>query len=131
MFAILDLTWKPSATSTSPPVGKAPAIYRNDPYDHTIRVTDGWADLGAEEFAAQVRPARLTGEDAATATADFDVTTEQDSADLLIHLHLDADVTTALAATDVAFWDLQQLDGSTLLAGKAKILDDVTRAAAS
>lgn len=127
MFAILDLTWKPSVTSTSPPMGKAPALVRDDPYDHTFRVTDGWADLGGETFAAQLRPARLTGSTAADATADFDVETEQDGDDLLIHLHLDATATAALPSA--MFWDCQQVDGSTLLAGKAKVLDDVTRAA--
>jgi hypothetical protein len=127
MYAVLDLTWKPTADSTTPPAGKAPAIVRNDPYDHTFRVTAGWADLGAETFIAQVRPARLTGSTAAAATADFEVETEQDGVDLLIHLHLDASVTTALPAA--LFWDVQQVDGSTIVAGKAKVLDDVTRAA--
>lgn len=125
MYAVLDLTWKPSADSSTPPAGKAPAIVRNDPYDHTFRVTAGWADLGAETFEAQLRTARLTGTTAGTATADFEVTTEQDGVDLLIHLHLDAVDTTDLPSA--LFFDCQQVDGSTIVAGKAKVLDDVTR----
>jgi hypothetical protein len=126
MYALLDLNWKPSADSTTPPTGKAPAIVRNDPYDHTLVVTAGWADLGTEEFEAQLRTARLTGSTAGDAAASFDVETEQDGVDLLIHIHLDATVTTALPTAPL-FWDCQQVDGSTILAGKAKVLDDVTR----
>lgn len=128
MYAVLDLVWKPTADSTSPPTGKAPAIVRNDPYDHTFRVTAAWADLGTETFEAQVRTARLTGSTAAAATVDFAVETEQDGVDLLIHLHLTATQTTSLPSVPL-FWDCQMVDGSTIVAGKAKVLDDVTRAA--
>lgn len=139
MYAILDLTWKPSAQSSSPPTGKAPAIVRNDPYSHLIVVEDGWADLGSEVFLAQFRLARLTGETAGDATVDFTVTNlrgtvtdgifaeDVGGADLAIHLALLADETTGLPSA--GFWDLQQQDAETLLAGKVKVLDDVTRAA--
>lgn len=142
MYGVLDLTWKPSSQSTSPPVGKAPAIVRNDPYTHLIVVTDGWADLGSEVFIAQLRLARLTGSTAADATADFTVnnlrgtvdedgifTEDIEGADLAIEITLTAAQTTALPAAFAGFWDLQQVDAETLLAGKAKVLDDVTRAA--
>jgi hypothetical protein len=131
MYGVLDLTWKPSPSQPTPPEGKAPCLIRNDPYDHTIRVTGGWADLGGEEFVAQARLARLTGATAGDATVDFEVTKEQDALDLLIHFHVDQAVTTALptALSAGGFWDCQIVDGHTILAGKAKLLDDVTRAA--
>ena len=127
MYALLDLVWKPNATQTEPPAGRAPAIIRDDPYTHTFVVTGGWADLGGESFEAQIRTARLTGDTAAAATVDFTVTTEQDGTDLLIHLSLTAAQTLGLPAA--GFWDLQQVDGGTLVAGKVKVLDDVTRLA--
>lgn len=132
MYGILDLTWKPSSQSTSPPTGKAGAIVRNDPYTHRIVVTDGWADLGTEEFEAQIRLKRLTGADDPAATADFVVVTAQDGDDLWITLNLTAEQTTDLPnalAQQGGYWDLQQVDGPTLLAGKVKVLDDVTRVA--
>jgi hypothetical protein len=127
MFASLDLVWKPSSTSTSPPAGKAPAIIRDDPYTHVFVVEDGWADLGSEDFEAQIRTARLTGDTDDPATVDFTVTTEQDGADLRIILALTAAQTLELPKE--GFWDLQQIDGGTLVAGKVKVLDDVTRVA--
>lgn len=143
MFGILDLTWKPSAASTSPPAGKAPAVVRNDPYVHGIVIPGAWATLGAEEFDAQVRAARLTGATAGTALADFAVVNERgvyndavdpptftetvDGPDLRIVISLTATQTTSLATA--WFWDMQQVAGSTLLAGKGKTLDDVTRVA--
>lgn len=131
MYGLLDLTWKVSASQPTPPEGKGPCLIRNDPYDHTIRVTGGWADLGGGEFVAQARLARLTGATAGDATVDFEVDKEQDGLDLLIHFHVDASVTTALpvALTSGGFWDCQIVDGPTILAGKAKLLDDVSRAA--
>jgi hypothetical protein len=147
MFGILDLTWKPSATSTSPPAGKAPAVIRNDPYTHGIVVAGGWATLGAENFDAQIRAARLTGATAGAALADFTVVNERgvyndavvpptftetvDGPDLRIVISLTAVLTTALPVqgTSTWYWDVQQVDGSTLLAGKVKMLDDVTRVA--
>lgn len=131
MWGILDLTWKTSAAQPTPPEGKGPCLIRDDPYDHTIRVTGGWADIGSEEFVAQARLARLTSATAGDATVDFEITKEQDGLDLLIHLHVDQAVTKALPAglTSGGFWDCQIVDGPTILAGKAKLLDDVSRAA--
>lgn len=133
MFGILDLTWKPSASQTSPPAGKASAIVRDDPYEHTLRVTDGWLDgLGTDEWYAQLRRARLTSSTAGDPVADFDVDTLQDADDLLVILSLTAEVTADLPPSTVdLFWDLQSVDGGTLLAGKAKVLDDVSRRSGS
>lgn len=127
MFAILDLSWKPSVSQTEPPAGKGPALIRDDPYTHVFVVTDGWADLGGEEFEAQIRPARLGGATDDPATVDFTVTTEQDVDDLRIVLALTAAQTLELPTS--GYWDLQMVDGQTLLAGKVKVLDDVTRVA--
>lgn len=128
MYALLDLIWKPTASSTVPSVGKAPAIVRNDPYTHVIRITDGWADLGSESFIAQIRGARLVGADESSDTVivDFAVSTSQDGTDLLIVIALTAEQTTSMPTA--GFWDLQQVDGETLFSGKTKVLDDVTRA---
>ncbi len=139
MFANLDLSWKPSTASTEPPAGKAPAIVRDDPYTHGIVVVAGWADLGSETFEAQFRTARLSGSTAAAATADFTVVNERgvydpdtevftetvDGADLRIVISLTRAQTVALPSS--GFWDCQQVDGSTLLAGRVTVLDDVTR----
>jgi hypothetical protein len=127
MYGLLDLVWKPSASSTEPPAGKAPALVRDDPYTHVIVVTGGWADLGTETFEAQIRTARLTGDTVAPATVDFTVTTAQDGTDLRIILALTAAQTLDLPAA--GYWDLQMVDGETLLAGKVKVLDDITRIA--
>lgn len=146
MYGVLNLDWKPSADSLTPPAGRAPAIVRDDPYTHGIVVPGGWADLGSETFEAQLRLERLTGSTAGAATAAFTVVNERgvydsgtdeftetvDGPDLRIVISLTAAVTLALPSslsTKAGFWDLQQVDGSTLLAGKVKVLDDVTRVA--
>jgi hypothetical protein len=126
VYASLDLNWQPGA-SASPPRGKAPAILRDDPYTHTIRVTGGWGALGAEQFAAQLRRRRLSSGAADDPVEEFTVDVEQDDDDLLIVLALTAAQTVALPVT--GYWDLQQVDGPTLLAGTFKVLDDVTRSA--
>lgn len=135
MFATLDLTWKPSAGVATPPAGKAPAIIRNDTYAHTIRVTDGVLN-GYDDWTwiAQIRPLRLVaGATVAAALASFTVTLEADGDDLLVHLLLSSTATTALSLPKAgAFWDLQLTNAgvvATWLAGKVKILDDVSRAA--
>jgi hypothetical protein len=135
MPASLDLVWKPaSASDAAPPVGKAKAIYRHDTYSHTIRITDGWLeDLQDFDYAAQLRPARLTGSTSGDPLAEFTVDLEQDGDDLLVTIGLASATTIGLPTS--MFWDLQISDGgtdpvTTLLAGKAKCLDDVTRAVA-
>ena len=133
MYGVLDLNWKTSVAHPTPPAGRGPCLIRDDPFDHTIRVTGGWADIGSEEFVAQARLARLTSATAGDATVDFEITKEQDNQDLLIHLHVDPAVTKALPAAltrgEGGFWDCQIVDGPTILAGKVKLLDDVSRAA--
>lgn len=136
MPAILDLTWKPSAGVETPPAGKAPAIYRNDTYEHTIRVVDGVTNgYDSWTWIGQIRRTRLAYDATVGATAaSFTVTLEPDvvtPADLLVHLLLDSTTTTALSLPSAGgFWDLQlTLAGvvATWLAGKVKILDDVSR----
>lgn len=146
MYGILDLTWKPSAEQTAPPIGKAPAIIRDDPYTHGIVVPGAWSTLGAEEYEAQLRRARLTGSTAAAADADFAVVNERGDydpdtkiftgsptgVDLRIVVSLTAAQTKALPAVlsrQNGYWDLQLVGGGTILAGQAKVLDDVTRVA--
>ena len=133
MFATLDFVWKPSASSPTPPVGKGPAIVRNDTFAHTFRITDGIVN-GYDDwtFIAQIRRARLTSGTAGAAVADFTVVEEADGDDLLIHLSLPSATTTALSLPSGGFWDLQlSLAGviTTWLSGKVKVLDDVSRAA--
>ncbi len=131
MYAVLDLTWKPSVTVTEPPTGKASAIIRDDPYTHVFVVTDGYLDLGATpvlpEYVAQIRTARLTGETDDDPLADFTVEVEQDGDDFRITMSLTAEQTLELPSS--GFWDMQQVDAGTILAGKIKVLDDVSRGA--
>jgi hypothetical protein len=131
LFAFLDLTWKPSSTESTPPVGKAPAIVRGDTYAHTIRITDGWLNgLQDGTFAAQIRTARLSGATAASPLVSFTVAELQDVDDLLVTFSLTSEETLDLPPE--WFWDLQTTEGSTvttLLAGKGRTLDDVTRVA--
>lgn len=135
MFATLDLVWKPSPGVDLPPAGKAPAIVRNDTYAHTIRVTDGVTNgYDTWTWIAQIRPVRLkAGVTVGAALASFTVTLENDGADLLVHLLLSSTTTTALSIPAAgAFWDLQLTNAgvvATWLAGKVKVLDDVSRAA--
>lgn len=136
MFATLDLTWKPtSPTDITPPAGKAPAIVRGDTYAHRFRVTGGVTDgLDDYDWAAQLRTARLGGATAGDPTAEFTVDLEVDGDDLLVTIGLAWTVTIGLPASTVPlFWDCQIVsDGdvvTTVLAGKAKALDDVTRVA--
>lgn len=134
MFATLDLVWKPSASESTPPAGKAPAIIRNDTYAHTIRVTDGVLNgYDTWTWIAQIRTKRLVaGATVAAALASFTVVLEADVDDLLVHLSLSSTTTTALDLPQGGFWDLQITDAgvvATWLAGKVKVLDDVSRAA--
>lgn len=146
MYAVLDLTFKPTAQTSKPPKGKGYAIVRNDPYLHTVAVAGGWATIGGETFAAQLRLARLTGTTAGPPTAVFTVTNRRgtitpiDGEDILvidgtgpdlgIAIELTEEQTSALPAIlgrESGYWDLQQVGGGTLLAGKIRVLDDVTR----
>lgn len=132
MYAVLDLVWKPTTADPTPPVGKASAIVRGDTYAHNLRITDGWLDgLQAGPFAAQLRTARLTGSTADAPTASFSVVETQDVDDLIITIGLTVTQTLALPVVPL-YWDLEHTSGAvktTLLSGKVKVLDDVTRAA--
>lgn len=128
MPGILNLTFKP-AIGAVPGVGTANAIYRHDSYAHIISF---WND--AEEtdpfditgtVTAQIRTARLTAD--ATADdplAEFTVQV----VDNTITVSLTSAQTTDLPSA--GFWDLQVNNGgiiTTLLMGRVKVLDDVTR----
>lgn len=132
MYAVLDLVWKPSASVSEPPAGKAGAIVRGDTYVHLFTFTN--ADESPFEIegtvAAQLRTARLTGGTADSPTASFTVAVGDPETNE-VTISLTAAQTLALPTTPL-FWDLQQtVSGvvTTLVAGKAKVLDDVTRVA--
>lgn len=131
VYAQLDLTWKPSADQDAPPLGKGSAIIRGDDYTHTIRVEDGWLNnLQDFDYAAQIRALRLTGATAGVPLVSFTVTLDQDGDDLLIILTVGNSDTLELPSG--WFWDLQQTATgviTTLLSGRGKTLDDVTRVA--
>lgn len=131
MPAKLDLTWEPKAGESTPPAGKAPAIYRNDTYAHTIRVTDGVTNNFDDwTWIAQIRTSRLKAGVTPGSATSFVVTLEDDTPDLLVHIGLASATTTALSLPNGGFWDLQlTLAGTvaTWLAGKVKVLDDVSR----
>lgn len=130
MYGVLDLTWKPSANSTAPAAGQSSALVRGDTYAHVIEF---WNDAEQTDpltidgtVTAQLRAQRLS----ATATVDAPL------AEFTVGV-VDNAVTVTLAADDTlelpssCFWDLQQdVAGviTTLLAGRVKVLDDVTRA---
>lgn len=136
MPGTLSLTWKPSASAPTPPAGQSAAIYRGDTYAHVLEFwndeaeTDPFALTGTP--TAQIRSARLTSATAGDALADF-ACVISGAGDNILTISLTAAETLALPAGATLFWDCQLTDGSTittLLAGKVKVLDDVTRAGA-
>lgn len=129
MLGILNLTFKPAIGAT-PTVGTANSIYRGDSYAHTIHF---WNDVAQTDpfnivgtVTAQIRAARLTVADIAP-TDPLAVFTVQVAGNA-ITISLTPEQTKALPSA--GFWDLQVDNGgiiSTLLMGKVKVLDDVTR----
>jgi hypothetical protein len=130
MYGILDLTFKPTTDGASPAAGRAAAIVRGDTYIHVFTFTND-DDTPFEitgTVAAQLRPARLTGATASSPTASFTVAVGGVD-DNEVTISLTSAQTLALPTTPL-FWDMQQtVSGvvTTLLAGKVKVLDDVTR----
>lgn len=131
MPGILDLNWRPSASSAAPVAGQSAQIYRGDTYAHVIEF---WNDLAeTDPFAitgtvtAQVKAARLTSDADGTALADF-VCVVSGAGDNIVTISLTPAQTEDLP--DSAYWDLQVLDAgviTTLLTGKVKVWGDVTR----
>lgn len=134
MPGVLDLTWKPTATSSAPAAGQSAMIYRGDTYAHVIEF---WNDAEATDpfeitgtVAAQIRATFLDADDTAgTPLATFAAAVSGAGSNI-VTISLTATQTLTLPAAGV--WDLQVTDGSTvttLLRGKVKVLDDATRVA--
>lgn len=141
MYALVHLDWKPTATSTTPPTGRAEAIYRGGTYTLVLRLWEDEAKtaprtspVGAT-YAAQIRTKRLGDiADPGDPLAEFVIDDSGAPAELV--LSLAADVTLELdTKPDVTyFWDLDQDAGgiiTPLFAGKVRVLDDVTRVGGS
>lgn len=138
MYGVLDLTWYPTANDPTPPAGKASRIVRGDTYSHVIAFwndeeeTDPFAITG--DVTAQIRVARLTSATGGDPIADFAVVVSG-AGNNIVTISLTPAQTLALPARmadENYFWDLQSDDGgtiTTLLAGKVKVLNDVTREA--
>jgi hypothetical protein len=133
MPGALDLTWKVSAAESTPPAGKSSAIYRGDTYAHVLEFwndeaeTDPFTITGT--VTAQIRSTRLTGATGGTPLADFAVVVSGAGSNI-VTISLTSAQTLALPAA--GFWDCQVDNAgtiTTLLAGKVKVLDDVTREA--
>lgn len=132
MYGVLDLVFKATADGATPGPGKASAIVRGDTYVHVFTFTND-DDTPYEitgTVLAQLRTARVTGATADAPTASFSVAVGGVD-DNEVTISLTSAQTLALPTVPL-FWDMQQdVAGvvTTLLAGKAKVLDDVTRAA--
>jgi hypothetical protein len=134
MYGVLDLVFKPTADGATPDAGKAEAIVRGDTYALELAFwTDAVAETGpiaiTGSVTAQIRAARLTSSTGGAALADFAVVVSG-AGNNIVTISLTPAQTVALPAA--GFWDVQSVDAgvvTTWLAGKVKILDDVTRVA--
>lgn len=134
MYGVLDLTWKPTADGDTPPVGKTDAIVRGDTYPLVLSFwTDPVAETGpiaiTGSVTAQIRAARLADSTGGAALADFAVVVSG-AGNNIVTLSLTPAQTIALPSS--GFWDVQSVDSgvvTTWMAGKVKVLDDVTRVA--
>lgn len=131
MPGLLDLNWRPSATSSSPAVGQSAQIYRGDTYSHVIEFwedeaeTDPFAITGT--VTAQIKAARLTSDADGTSLADF-VCVVSGVGSNIVTISLTPAQTEDLP--DSAYWDMQVTNAgviTTLLTGKVKVWGDVTR----
>lgn len=129
MPGILNLTFKPAIGATPGP-GTANAIYRGDTYAHIIRFWNDDEETDAFDIegdvTAQIRTARLTAAD--ETPGDPLATFTVQVVDNAITVSLTPEQTLELPSA--GFWDLQvDNEGvlTTLLMGKVKVLDDVTR----
>lgn len=134
MPQLLDLVWRPSATSETLPTDvfprQGPAVYRDDSYSLTVRL---WSDEEGTvpyepegTMSGQIRPARLTaGATPGDPLADWTV----DVASNIITLSLVRAQSAALP--DGWVWDLTEVFDDDLavtwFTGKGKAWGDVTR----
>lgn len=132
MPGILDLTWRPSASSSAPAAGQSAQIYRGDTYSHSIGFwndeaeTDPFAITGT--VTAQIKSARLTSDADGTALASF-ACVVSGAGDNIVTISLTPEQTEDLPE-GAAYWDLQVDDSgtiTTLLTGKVKVWGDITR----
>lgn len=131
MPGVLDLVWDfKTATEAepTPPAGQSNAIYRGDTYTHVFRFTneDETPFVIEGDVSGQLRPARLSSATAAAPVAVFDVAVNANT----ITISLTPEQTLALPAATTLYWDLQVDNAgtvTTMVAGKVKVLDDVTR----
>jgi hypothetical protein len=131
MPGLLDLDWKPSASSATPDAGHSAQIYRGDSYSHVIEF---WEDVAeTDPFAitgtvtAQIKTARLTSDDDGTVLAAFTCAVSGVGSNI-VTISLTPAQTEDLPAA--AYWDLQVDNGgviTTLITGKVKVWGDVTR----
>ena len=131
MPGLLDLDWKPSASSAAPAAGHSAQVYRGDTYSHAIEFwndvaeTDPFAITGT--VTAQVKAARLTSDVDGTVLAAFACAVSGAGSNI-VTISLTPAQTEDLPAS--AYWDLQVTNGgviTTLLTGKVKVWGDVTR----
>ncbi len=132
MPALLDLDWKPSASSAAPEAGHSSQIYRGDTYAHVIEFwedeaeTDPFAITGT--VTAQIKTARLTSDDDGTVLAAFTCAVSG-AGNNIVTISLTPTQTEDLPVGSL-YWDLQVLNAgviTTLLTGKVKVWGDVTR----
>lgn len=132
MFGVLNLDWQPTSDSSTIPVGRGPAIVRNDTYAHRIRILDGVENgYDTADFEAQIRSQRAGAADPGEPIGEFTVVREIDGADVLVTFSLTSEETTDLEFS-TAYWDLQVVQSATvttLLSGRVRVVNDVTRAA--
>src|SRR5688500_6361273 len=131
MPGILDLTWRPSASSAAPAAGTSAQVYRGDTYSHVLEF---WNDVAqTDPFAitgmvtAQIKVARLTSDVDGTVLAAFTCAVSG-AGNNIVTISLTPEQTEDLP--DSAYWDLQVTNGgviTTLLTGKVKVWGDVTR----
>lgn len=138
MPGVLDLDWdfrKATPKNPTPAPGHSSAIYRGDSYEHVLEF---WSDTEKTEpfvftgtFRAQIREERLDQADvedpSPAPVAVFNCELSGPGPNV-VTISLTPEQTLSLPVS--GFWDLQEENGervTTILAGKVKVLDDVTR----
>lgn len=132
MPGVLDFTLKPGVDPSPDVPGKAPGLYRDDPWSHTLNFKTGDDALPMPgTFVAQIRAARVGDTDTPgdpLAVIDVDMTDADPDGVLVLNLTREQTRDLDLKAGVDGFWDLQDDDtGETWITGKLRIFDDVTR----